>query len=78
MGQDQATLTSSFYFRKREWATGYHSVKNVSILSFSGPYFPAFELNTEKHGVSVLIPSENGKTQTRKNPNTDIFHAFPR
>ena len=36
-----------------------HSVKNVRIRSFSGPYFAAFGLNI----------------QTRKTPNTDTFYA---
>ena len=30
----------------------FHCVKSVSILSFYGPYFPAFGLNTERYGVS--------------------------
>ena len=28
-------------------------VKRVRILSFSGPYFPTFGLNTEKYGVRM-------------------------
>ena len=34
---------------------------------FSGLYFPAFGLNTERYGVSLRIHSECGKIQTRKN-----------
>ena len=34
---------------------------------FSGPYFPAFGLNTERYGVSLRIQSECGKIRTRKN-----------
>ena len=34
---------------------------------FSGPYFPAFELNTERYEVSFRIQSECGKLRTRKN-----------
>ena len=34
---------------------------------FSGPYFPAFGLNTERYGVSLCIQSKCGKTRTRKN-----------
>ena len=34
---------------------------------FSGLYFPAFGLNTERYGVSLRIQSECGKIQTRKN-----------
>ena len=28
-----------------------HCMKSVRIRSFSGPYFPAFGLNTERYGV---------------------------
>ena len=43
-----------------------HCVKSVRIWSFSGPYFPAFGLNTERYGVSFGIQSRSGKIQTRK------------
>ena len=33
----------------------------------SGPYFPAFGLNTERYEVSLRIQSECGKIRTRKN-----------
>ena len=42
---------------------------------FSGPYFPAFGMNTEKYGVSLCIQSKCRKIRTRKTPNTDIFQA---
>ena len=45
--------------------------KSVRILSFSGLYFPALGLNTEKYRVS-------GKIQTRKTLNTDTFLAVHR
>ena len=45
------------------------------IRSFSGPYFPAFGLNTERYEVSLRIQSECGKIRTRKTPNKDIFYA---
>ena len=54
------------------------SVKSVHIRSFSGPYFPAFGLNTERHSgysASLCIHSECEKIQTRKTPNTDTFHS---
>ena len=35
-----------------------HCVKNVRIRSYSGPYFPAFGLNTKKYSVSLRIQSE--------------------
>ena len=50
-------------------------VKSVRIWSFSGPYFPAFQLNTERWRVSLPIESECGKIWTRETPNTDTFHA---
>ena len=50
-------------------------MKRVRIRIFSGPYFPAFGLNTERYSVSVRIQSELGKMQTRKTLNTDTFHT---
>ena len=49
-------------------------VKIVRIRSFSGPYFPAFGLNTEKYGVPLRIQSKYGKIRVKKTPNTDTFH----
>ena len=40
---------------------------------FSGPYFPAFGLNTERYFVSLLIQSECGKIRTRNN---SVFGHF--
>ena len=49
---------------------------NVSkYVTFSGPYFPVFGLNTERYGVSVRIQSECGKKRTRK---TSVFGHFSR
>ena len=42
---------------------------------FSGQYFPAFGLNTERYGVSSPIQSECGKIRTRKN---SVFGHFLR
>ena len=49
--------------------------KSVRIRSSSGPYFPAFELNTERYEESLRIQSECGKIRARKTPNTDTFHV---
>ena len=54
-----------------------HCVKSVNIWSYSGRYFPAFGLNTERHGVCLRIQSKRGKTRARITPNTDTFHAVP-
>ena len=53
-------------------------MKSVRIRSFSGTYFPAFGLNTERYFVSFRIQSKCGKIRTRKTPNTDFFHAMIR
>ena len=57
---------------------GLYFVKSACIRSFSGPYFLAFGLNTERCRVSSCIQSELGKIRTRKTPNTDTFHAVLR
>ena len=41
------------------WKVSKHGV-------FSGPYFPAFGLNTERYTVSLRIQSKCGKIRTRK------------
>ena len=51
-------------------------MKSVCIRRFSGPYSPAFGLNTERYSVSLRIKSEYGKIRTRKTANTDTFHAL--
>ena len=40
---------------------------------FSGPYFPAFGLNTERYSVSLSIQFECGEIQTRE---TSVFGHF--
>ena len=50
-------------------------VKSVRIRSYSGPYFPAFGLNTESYGVSLCIQCGYGKIRTRIIPNMDTFYA---
>ena len=50
-------------------------VKNVHIRNYSGPYFPAFGLNTERYFASLRIQFECGKIQTRTTPNMDTFYA---
>ena len=45
---------------------------------FSGPYFPAFGLNTERYRVSLRIQSECGKIRTTKKSKLDTFHRVQR
>ena len=54
------------------------SVKSVCIWSFSDLRFPAFGLNTERHGVSLRNQSKCGKMRTRIIPNTNVFHTVIR
>ena len=42
-------------------------MKSVHIRTYSGPYFPAFELNTERHEVSLRIQPEFGKIIDQNN-----------
>ena len=66
-----------FYSAKSQGKLIYtiHCAKSVCILSFSGPYFSAFGLNTERYRVSLRIQSACGKMRTRKTCNMDTFHA---
>ena len=61
--------------QKKKMVTRAHCVKNVRIWSYSGPYFPAFGLNTERYGVFLLIRSKCGKIRTRITLNRDTFHS---
>ena len=79
------TVISHWVFRKSEyfkvcffhlqWLADIHCVKNVRIRSYSGPYFRAFGLNTERYSVSFRIQSECGKIRTRTTSNMDTFWA---
>ena len=63
------------FIRIVETVKDIHCVKIVRIRSYSGLYFTAFTLNTERYGVSLSIQFECGKIQTRITPNTDNFYA---
>ena len=39
--------------------------ESVRTWSFSGPYFPAFGSNTERHGVSLHFSPNAGKTDQK-------------
>ena len=66
---------AGFIIRPQTWifeiCTGSHVLNTAWKVSkygvFSGPYFPAFGLNTERYGLSLRIQSECGKIRTRKN-----------
>ena len=50
-------------------------VKSVRILSYYGPHFLVFGLNSKNNEVSLHIQSECGKMRSRITPNTDMFNA---
>ena len=56
--------------RRLSWEC--HCVKNVRIRSFSGPYFPAFGLNTERYTEYLSVFSTNA-VRTRKTAGLQIF-----
>ena len=58
-----------------QFCLGSHCVKSVHIRSYSGPYFPAFGLNTERYGVSFRIQSECRKIWARITPNMETFQT---
>ena len=66
---------SKFSHSKRSvidaWQSPKQFVKSVRIPSYSCPYFLEFGVNTERYGVSLYIPSERGKMQTRITSITD-------
>ena len=52
-----------------------HAWKVSKYGVFSGPYFPAFAVNTETYGVNLRIQFECRKIRTRKN---SVFGYFSR
>ena len=70
----QVSFFFKYFFIFAEWRN-FHCVKSVLIRSYSGPYFPAFGLNTERYGVSLRIHCECREIWTIITPNTDSFYA---
>ena len=63
-------------FSHKAISTNHHCEKKVSEYGFcSGPYFPAFGLNTEIYSVNLRIQSEYRKIGTRNN---SVFEHFSR
>ena len=52
--------------------------KSVRIRSYSGPYFPAFGLNTEKYFLSLCIQSKCAKMRIGITLNRDTFYPVNR
>ena len=52
-----------------------YCVKSFGIRSYSGSYFLAFGLNTERYSVSLRIYSECGKIRTRITPNRNTLRS---
>ena len=67
-------IATSLIYEKRALIYFNHTAWKVyKYRVFSGPYFPAFGLNMERHFVSLCIQSECGKIRTRKN---SVFGHF--
>ena len=63
---------------QRTWIFNWiHYVKCVRIRSFSGQYFPAFRLNTERYSVFPHIQSECGKNRPEKLRIRTLFTQCP-
>ena len=77
--QNTARETQAYFYCKCQHQSlqyyNYHSVKIFRIRSVSGPYFPAFVLNTERQSESLCIQCKCGKISTSKTPNKDTFQA---
>ena len=63
----------------KEWVNSFFQLlllrKSVRSRSYSGPYFPALGLNTERYATSLRIQSECRKMRTGITPNTDTFYS---
>ena len=47
--------------------------KNVCIRSFSGPYFPAFKMNTERYGLSWMYGGHESSLKVSKTEKSLVF-----
>ena len=52
------SYNDSLFEQQKLWDNA-HSVKSALIRNCTGPYFPAFRLNTEMYGVNFFIKSES-------------------
>ena len=67
-------MSLQFISQKIKAALRLGTLREVSKYRvFSGPYFPAFGLNTERYELSLRIRSKCGKIRTRKN---SVFGHF--
>ena len=51
-----------------------HCVKSVRILSYSGPHFPAFGLNTERYSVLRISPYSVRMRENAHQNNSEYGH----
>ena len=65
LGNENGTLgqkaMGKFFNKTFYTITKLYCVESVRIRSFSGPYFPAFGVNTKRYGVYLRIHSKSGK-----------------
>ena len=65
--QQYSNPSSHSVFPKTPKTLDCHYVKSVHILSYSGPHFPAFGLNTDRYYVSIRIQSDCWETADQNN-----------
>ena len=66
-------LTNKDNRKSENFLVELHCVKSVRIWSFSGPYFLAFQLNTERYSVFLCIQSECRKYGPEKHRIGTLF-----
>ena len=73
-------IVLSFGSRKANQNLQIHCVKSVRILSYSGPYFPTFGLNTERSEYLSIQSISAYSVQMRKNEdqNNSKYEHFSR
>ena len=56
----------------------YHCLKSIHIRSYPGPHFPAFGLNTKRHGVRSISPYSVRMWKNVDQNNSDYGHISRR
>ena len=70
-----------FKSKEMQWSKSVcamYCMKSVYIRSFSGPYFPAFELNSDTQSVKPRIKSEWKNTDQENSIHKDSLRKIPK
>ena len=71
--ESQRMFSQVCHLLKTYASSNQESAKGVRVRSFSGPYIPAFGLNTKSYRGYLPIQSKCRKIRTSKTPNTNNF-----